>query len=544
MKNINPFIAVMTALVLATPAISLAQATNISTQAVPVAPAAMQAAPVGASSVSAPNTTTTKTTTTTNTTINAAAKCGVNSFSVSNECGVGVFKNSYVQCYDGYIENQGGESSCKPSSLWQEYARNICAKRCAAATNTTAGSSVSGTGSSVEQNTPATSIKAVSPETPAAMATPQVISVCYIDDNLTKQYDAVLSELKAAQANGDQTRSDIATKKILELRQQISASKERCNAATTQSQSSTAVKPAPAISSATATAVAINRCDEVKQWQEKIAYYQNLNALSDEDLKNKSGFSRDAIKDTLAELGAGIERVREQCNLQTATGSASNALSQAIIAEPVKPVAVQSAQEINTYYKAKIENISNITDSSEQVKELQALKEEKSQMVGNLIKNRNEIEATEINQVAADISVSKNEVKVDNVTVEAIGKKILLNVGDRAVSVEPTEKQVLIKDKNLDVTADNVSISDNSLKIGNVEVKISASQAAEKLNIAPKAVQLTTENSQPVYKMEVNQARKLFGFIKINAETTQTVNADNGNLISEKRPWFYFLTTK
>ncbi len=553
MKNIKPLIIILLAFVVAMPVIALAQTTNVSGKAVQVAPQAIQAAPTETKSVPVSNTATTQVTpaetksvSTSNTTINN--KCGVNSFSVSNECGVGAFKNSYVQCYDGYTENQGGDSSCKPSSLWQEYAKSVCVNRCAN-TNTTTKSyvPVPSTDYSGGQNVPITSTKAVPQEIPATTVAPQVISVCYIGNDLMKQYDALLSELRVAQANGDKEKSDAITQRILELKKQITASKERCNTATTKPQPPTTTQSAPTIAPTTATVpmpVKINRCAEVENWGQKISYYEKLKNLSDSDLQKEAAKSRKEINDIVAELIAGLQKVKEQCNLQTATGSVSSASSRAIIAEPVKPVAVQSAQEIDTYYKAKIENISAIQNAPQQVKELQTLKDEKNQMVGDLIKNRNEIEAVEINKIATDINVSKNEMKIDNVTVKATGKKILLNVGDRPISVESAGSNVIIKDKNLEVTTDNVSISDNSLKIGNTEVKISASQAAEKLNIAPTAVQLTTENDQPVYKMEVNESRKLFGFIKINAGKTQTVSADNGNLMSEKHPWYYFLTTK
>ncbi|MDP3052461.1 MAG: hypothetical protein Q8N22_00700 [bacterium] len=553
MKNIKPFIIILLAFVVVMPVISLAQTTNISGTAVSVPPTAIQAVPTETKSAPVSNTVTTqvmpaetKSVSTSNT---ATTKCGVNSFSVSNECGVGAFKNSYVQCYDGYTENQGGDSSCKPSSLWQEYAKSVCVNHCAITNTTTntkssAPSAGSSAGSSSGQNVPITSTKTVSPGIPVTAATPQVISVCYIGNDLMKQYDILLSDLQTTQANGDTEKSDAITQRILELKKQITASKERCNTATTQLQSPTVVQSTLTISPATATAVEVNRCGEVKQWQEKIIYYQELNALSDTELKNKTGLSRDGIKNNLTNLEDGLQKVKAQCSLQTVAG-VSSVSNRAIIAEPVKPVAIQSAQEIDTYYKAKIENISAIQNTSQQVKELQTLKYEKTQMVGDLIKNRNEIEASEINQVATDIKVSKNEMKIDNVIiVEATGKRILLNVGDRPISVESNGSIVIIKDKNLEVTTDNVSISDNLLKIGNVEVKMTASQAAEKLNIAPTAVQLTTENDQPVYKMEVSESRNLFGFIKINTGNTQTVSADNGNLISEKRPWYYFLTTK
>ncbi|HLD37452.1 MAG TPA: hypothetical protein VJA86_02605, partial [Candidatus Nanoarchaeia archaeon] len=40
------------------------------------------------------------------------------------------FRNAYWQCYDGTEDKQGGETSCKPSEIWQKYAQEACNKRC------------------------------------------------------------------------------------------------------------------------------------------------------------------------------------------------------------------------------------------------------------------------------------------------------------------------------------------------------------------------------------------------------------------------------
>ena len=73
-----------------------------------------------------------------------AVKCGVNTFSVSNECAdlfsafraSNLFRNVYIQCYDGYEEKLGAEdnTSCQTSEAWQEYARKVCEKRCSTST--------------------------------------------------------------------------------------------------------------------------------------------------------------------------------------------------------------------------------------------------------------------------------------------------------------------------------------------------------------------------------------------------------------------------
>jgi len=456
----------------------------------------------------------------------SVTKCGVNTFVVSNECGIGAFKNLYAQCYDGYEEKQGGDSSCKSSPVWQEYAKQTCEKRCSSAKQMYA--------EPVKTVPGATQVSPVSPTTNYNKPAPTsagTISVCYINNDLMAQYDALISELQKAQQTGDREREKLTTEKILELKQRVSGSKVQCNASIT---SSATISPV-------AGPVKIDRCAEVENWGQKISYYEKLKNLSDSDLQKEAAFSRKEINDIISELIGGLEKVKAQCKIQSSGGGASTATK---ISEPVKPVAVQSAQEINSYYKAKIESITATPNAQKQVQELKDLKEAKDQLVGELIKNRKEIEATELNTVATEVNVSKNEVRVGSVTVETTGKKILLNVSGRPISVEPAGDRVIIKDQNMDIRTDSVSIQDNLLKVGNVEVKVTASQVAEKLNIAPKAVELTVENSRPVYKMTAAEPRKLFGLIPVNAQKTQVADAGNGELLEESHSWYYFLTTK
>ncbi|MEK7487812.1 MAG: hypothetical protein AAB598_00620, partial [Patescibacteria group bacterium] len=123
-------------------------------------------------------------------------------------------------------------------------------------------------------------------------------------------------------------------------------------------------------------------------------------------------------------------------------------------------------------------------------------------------------------------------------------KKMLVSVVDRPVSVEPTENQVLIRDKGLEVNTNEVTIKENILSVGGTEVKMSASEVSEKLGLAPTTIELKKENTKAVYNMKMNERRKLFGFIPLNVPRAVSADAENGNILSEHLPWYNFLTTK
>jgi len=80
--------------------------------------------------------------------------------------------------------------------------------------------------------------------------------------------------------------------------------------------------------------------------------------------------------------------------------------------------------------------------------------------------------------------------------------------------------------------------------VGAAEVRMAASAVVEKLQISPKAVELKEENAKAVYKMKVDEPRKLFGFIPLTIQKTMTTDADNGDVLKEQRPWYAFFTTK
>ncbi len=451
-------------------------------------------------------------------------KCGVNTFIVNNDCGVGAFKGAYVQCHDGYETTLGDATSCKSSETWQQYAKEVCANRCSSAK---------------EPN-------AIPKPLPEPVPTPKPISVCYISDNLMQEYDRLILELQKAES--DKVRAEEITKKIIALKQEIEKQQRECSD-TTQPTPTTTSRPVPlappiAIENKPV-AVSVDRCNEVAHWENKISYYKKLSGLSDADLK-KEGFSREEIDKILQDLSFGLEKVKAQCSNQSGTIAAPPTVtgSSVSITEAIKPVVVESGQEISAYYKAKLEKAVSAKGGEKQIEELKTLRDEIDGLIANLIKSRKELEVSELNTLVKEVKISQGEIKADNIAVRTTEKKMLVNVGDRPVSIEPTASQVLIRDKGLEVKTNEVTIKENVLSVGGAEVKMSASEVVEKLGLAPKTIELKEENAKAVYTMKIEERRKLFGFIPFNIQKNVAADAKNGGILSERLPWYSFLTTK
>lgn len=492
-------------------------------------------------------------------------KCGVNIFKVYNECGAGVYKNVYAQCYDGFAVNLGETTSCKPADLWNQYAKEVCVSHCFSRNGsgavltppqpqpTESAPVIYNTGSAVGSGNRSTPLKPLS-----LMPAPvKWISVCAISDSLMQNYNDSILELQKQEAKSDKIKIEDITREIGNLKKYIEAQKKACaeNPQTawqvTAPPEATEIRPVAAIENKPAeikpVAVAIDRCNEVAQWEAKIAYYKKLNDLNDADLK-KEGFSREEIEKILQELSLGIEKVSAQCSSQekmaaTPRGTAAMTGS-AFIAETVKPVVAESGQEISTYYKARIEKAVSAKGEEKQIEELKTLRDEIDGLISNLIKSRKELEVSELNTLVKEVKISRGEIKADDISVKTTEKKMLVSVGDRPVSIEPAENQVIIRDKGLEVNTGEVTIKENVLSVGGVDVKMSASEVSEKLGLAPTTIELKEENTKAVYNMKINERRKLFGFIPLNVSRAVAVDAENGNMLSEQHPWYNFLTTK
>jgi len=384
-------------------------------------------------------------------------KCGANTFVVNNECGVGAFKNAYVQCHDGYETTLGDATSCKSSETWQQYAKEVCVNRCS-------------TG---------------------------------------KKPNSVPKPLPQPTMNSRPT------------------------------------PLAPPIAIDKPNIASVNRCDEIAQWENKIVYYEKLSGSNDADLK-KDGFSREEIERILKDLLLGLEKVKTQCSSQSGTITAlPTAITGSIsVTETIKPVVVESGQEISAYYKIRLEETTSAKGEEKQIEELKTLRDEIDGLIANLIKSRKELEVSELNNLVTEVKVSRGEIKADNIAVKTTEKKMLVNVGDRPVSIEPTASQVLIRDKSLEIKTNEVTIKENVLSVSGVEVKMSASEVVEKLGVAPKTIELKEENAKAVYNMKIKEPRKLFGFIPFNVQKTVAADSANGNVLTERLPWYNFLTTK
>ncbi len=77
------------------------------------------------------------------------------------------------------------------------------------------------------------------------------------------------------------------------------------------------------------------------------------------------------------------------------------------------------------------------------------------------------------------------------------------------------------------------------------ELSVLPSQAMNQLRITNetiKSIKLSVEGNKTVYKIQEERTARLFGFIPVKLSVESSVDAVNGEIVNERKPWWSFLT--
>ena len=378
--------------------------------------------------------------------------------------------------------------------------------------------------------------------------TPQVFTV---STGPMEELDRLVKMLEEAEHKNDKELIEALQKKIQVIKEEIRKATEESSKPQPVAEKPISIVPreVTAVSSTN-----IDKCDELKAWESKRARYEAFYALSDEELKDK-GYrgGKEEIRKIIAELDEGIKRLRIECAASATTRTSGGGTAPATIPEQtavaiaLRPTAVESVGEITDYYKRRIAEIATKEVGIEkQIASLKELRNEIDRLIEGLIKSKDKISTKEVSGLVTKIEVRPGELKMDKAVVKTVAKSVLARVNNKDLEIKPTKDYVIIRDENLEIKALEVSIENEVLRVGNSQVKVMPSTVIEKMQIEPKEIELKEENAKAVYKIKIDENRKLLGFIPVRVEKTLTVDAMDTEVktIDEKGPWWMFLTTK
>jgi len=286
----------------------------------------------------------------------------------------------------------------------------------------------------------------------------------------------------------------------------------------------------------------IDVCGNLEKLKEKYAYYEKLLNMNDKELSENGWENKDRIKEILKELEEYKRKATLECEGKV---DDSNMHSTEI------PIAPESGNEITTYYKNKVTDVmSEDSDSGVKITALKQLKKEIDVLIEDLIRSREDIDSKEISELVEKIKITPGKINADGIIVKTFKKSIVKEIDNKEIKIIPSDNEVTIEDeingKKLEIKAQEISIEENKLRVGNSEVNIMASKIIENLNLNPNKIELKEMNNKAVYEIEVEETGKLFAFIPIKFNEKLIVNAGDlkGEVIKESGPAFGFLIAK
>ncbi len=385
-------------------------------------------------------------------------------------------------------------------------------------------------------------------------------NICVVDSELMKELGPLMILLEEVEESGNKEQVEMLYKKIYYIKEKIQADRKLClrrplNIAEPIEVKVRAINVGPTY---------VDKCSVLKDMKNKIKHYKRLYLLSEKELSDK-GYSseegKEKIKKILNELEIEIEKVRIECEARTTTsgeagevtasGSSGGGGGNLLIPETgiriTKPVAVSSGNEITNYYKIKVSDIMiKEIKTGERITELKELRNEIDKLIEELIKSKDEIRVDEIEELVTKIKIKPGRIEADGVIVNTINKNIIVKINKKDLIIKPTKAHVSIGDGKFEIKAHELNVQNNTLRVGAFEIKILISEIVKELKIEPKEIELKEEYNKSVYKIRAEENRKLLWVIPIKVENSITVDAGIQELkiISEKLPWWGFLTVK
>jgi predicted DsbA family dithiol-disulfide isomerase len=213
----------------------------------------------------------------------------------------------------------------------------------------------------------------------------------------------------------------------------------------------------------------------------------------------------------------------------------------------VKTIVTENAGagDVVSYYKEKVTAIMTQEQNTDaQISQLKQLKEEIDNLIIDLIKRKSRFNASEVSTLVKEIKVSPTEIMAGTATVATANASITTQIMKKDIEVRQYENKLAIHEGNVTANVAEVSIEDNKVKVGGVEVKVSPAEAVSKANVKSSAeINLTTENSKLIYNVKGTEKRNLLMVIPVTIETATKIDAENGSITNEQKPWWTFLTT-
>ncbi len=218
-------------------------------------------------------------------------------------------------------------------------------------------------------------------------------------------------------------------------------------------------------------------------------------------------------------------------------------LKQECIGEKLKAETGESLYDIEKAYRAKQKVIVEGTSEKDMQTELAKVEDEKRKLIEEYAQRLQEMDARQ-STIIKKLEIKGGKIILDDITSKS--NKVKVNVEDKAVEIEPTSSGAAITHGDIraegDVPLEYTGGALVSSKSGK-KIKVLPSQIQEKVKGKVKEIKINDEGS-PKYTTRTESSGKLLGFIPAKITKTYEISAEDGEIISEKKPWWSFAASE
>jgi|GEM_PF-5114918 len=258
------------------------------------------------------------------------------------------------------------------------------------------------------------------------------------------------------------------------------------------------------------------------------------------------------VEKKIKELNEDIERERQSCVISEADAVIEGVIEVSpvsvtpVSSETISAPEAETASEIVDYYKSKTTSIVHEEDDIEQqVAELKELRNEIDQLIIELVQEQERIRTQEMEGVVSQIRVRKAEIELDGVSVQVQEKKTLsAAVKGNEIEVETSSEEVKIVDSGVEAVTEEIVLENETIKVNGREIKVLPAQVQEKVSGQVRSMNLKSSENETAYEVVSVEDKKILWVIPAQVEVQSKVHAENGELLSEEKPWWNFLVTE
>ncbi len=175
--------------------------------------------------------------------------------------------------------------------------------------------------------------------------------------------------------------------------------------------------------------------------------------------------------------------------------------------------------------------------------EIRKLKEEIRILKEELERTRQQLKIM-AQQLNVSITITPGEVEIEGEKVNISDAEIVVDE-DKNISVVVKRGEVKIKNKEIEVKVKGKVKVDptHGLTINNTPIKVEPIKIKEKVKKLDhiKNITLEVKDNEPVYVVEGEDKGRLLGIIPVKIKMNLKVNAINGEIEEEKKPWWSML---